>query len=123
MGITAFASYFAENYLKNESKKPATIISDCKQKGKNHTVTLQDNKMLPKHTDAHLCDTLTILNKDPRGRLMAFGVHSRHIHYDGISEKQLGQGQSFSVTLGQTGTYKIHDHLEDEVQGNFTVTK
>ena len=123
MGISAGVGYLTENYLKNEPKKTPVTVSDCKQKGKNHLITLQDDQMLPKHTEAKLCDTLTVVNRDPRVRLMAFGVHSRHIHYDGVSEKELETEQSFSVTLNQTGTYKVHDHLQDEVQGNFTVVK
>jgi hypothetical protein len=123
MGVSAVTNHFINNYPKNESKKTAITVSECKQKGKNHLITLQDDQMVPKHTDAQLCDTLTVVNRDPKLRLMAFGVHSRHVHYDGVSEKQLGQGQNFSVTLNQTGTYKIHDHHQDEVQGNFTVDK
>jgi len=123
MGLSAAANHFTENYLKNESKNSQATVSNCTQKGKNHLITLQDDQMLPKHSQARLCDTLTVVNKDSKVRLMAFGVHSRHIHYDGVSEKQLEKGQSFSVTLNQTGAYKIHDHLQDEVQGNFTVVK
>jgi hypothetical protein len=73
-------------------------------------------------TTAKLCDRLTITNQDPVNRLMAFGIHDRHITYDGITTQQLRSNQSFSVTLVQPGNYIFHDHLDDDVEASFTVT-
>jgi len=84
-------------------------------------VVIQNGQVIPAHTEADKCDSLTIVNLDGQDRLMAFGRHDAHISYDGISEKNLGQGQSLSVTLIRTGDYLFHDHLDDNVRGDFSV--
>jgi hypothetical protein len=86
-----------------------------------HIVTIEDEKVTPEHTSAKLCDTLIIVNKDAKDRLMAFGQHDHHVSYDGTSEKFLRQGQSFTVTLITPGDYKFHDHEDDDVGGTFSV--
>ncbi len=70
---------------------------------------------------ARRCDTLTITNEDSEAREVAFGLHEDHVPYDGVSERVLGKGQSVLVTLNETGSFRWHDHLHDEVQGRFTV--
>ena len=88
-----------------------------------HHVVFRDNMVLPEHTTARLCDTLTITNEDPQLRLAAFGPHARHISYDGISERALRQGQSLTVTLIKAGNFTFHDHINDLLRGSFTVEK
>jgi len=73
--------------------------------------------------NAKLCDTLTITNQDKTLREVAFGEHDHHASYDGVAERVLQNGQSLTITLNKTGTYHWHDHLHDEVEGYFTVTK
>lgn len=94
----------------------------CSAHSQNHKVTIQNSKVSPAHIAAPKCDTLTIANLDDEARLMAFGPHDRHVPYDGVAERVLGKGQSFTVTLVQTGNFRFHDHEHDEVQGTFTVT-
>jgi hypothetical protein len=86
-----------------------------------HKVVIQDGQVIPAHTVADKCDTLTIVNLDSQDRLMAFGRHESHISYDGISEKDLSHGQNLTVTLIRSGDYLFHDHLDDSVRGDFTV--
>jgi len=43
------------------------------------------------------------------------------VPYDGVAERVLGKGQSFTITLNQAGNFHWHDHLHDEVEGYFTV--
>ncbi len=88
----------------------------------NHEVVIQNDKVIPSHIQAPLCDTLTITNYDDIGRLVAFGPHENHVAYDGVTERLVGRGQSVVVTLVQAGNFRFHDHLHDEVQGTFTVT-
>ncbi|HEX3081842.1 MAG TPA: cupredoxin domain-containing protein [Candidatus Saccharimonadia bacterium] len=112
------------SFLSKEAAKPeSTPLADCPVKKQSHIVIIKDGTVSPLHTDAGLCDTLTITNADNANRLMAFGQHEHHIAYDGIEEKELRPGQSLIVTLDQAGTYLFHDHLQDEVQGTFTVTR
>jgi plastocyanin len=88
---------------------------------KHYAVRIQDEKVIPAVTHAAKCDTLTITNTDAQVRLMAFGEHDDHVSYDGVSERQLGQSQSLTITLVKTGTYIFHDHADDVVQGAFVV--
>ncbi|HSX36422.1 MAG TPA: cupredoxin domain-containing protein [Patescibacteria group bacterium] len=94
----------------------------CSSHSVNYKVTIQNDEVSPAHTTAPRCDTLTITNLDDTDRLMAFGLHENHEPYDGVAERLLGPGQSFTVTLVQTGSFRFHDHAHDEVQGTFTVT-
>jgi plastocyanin len=103
-------------------EKDKAAATTCAHTGAPHSANIQNNKILPEHTYAKKCDTLTITNKDTVSRLMAFGQHENHIVYDGISEQGLAAGQSFTVTLDQTGTYLFHDHHDDAVSAEFTVT-
>ena len=93
----------------------------CLVHGIQHRVEIAGGQVLPAHTDAVLCDTLTITNEDHSYRIIAFGPHEHHVTYDGVTEKILGFGQSLTVALNVPGTYTFHDHLEDTVSGSFTV--
>jgi plastocyanin len=120
VGVIGFISY---SFI-NQPKKPdvGTLVV-CKTKGTHHSVVIQDDKVMPEHTQAKLCDTLTITNNDDAGRLMAFGVHEAHLSYDGVTEQMLHQGDGFTITLNRSGTYTFHDHIHDDVSGDFTVIK
>lgn len=118
-GAVAGSIVLARHVLGDSSSKAA--VADCKTTGAAHTITIANGTVSPQHTDAALCDTLTIISRDNRIRLMAFGVHDDHQPYDGVGEKTLEQGQGFTVTLDQAGTFTFHDHLEDSVEGTFTV--
>jgi len=93
----------------------------CPQAGQRLVVSIRNSEVLPRHTRAARCSRLTINNFDNQVRLVAFGEHDNHQPYDGVTEKVLAQGQSLTITLNQTGTFRFHDHLEDSVQGDFTV--
>lgn len=88
---------------------------------KSYTAVIVRDRVLPTHTSAKLCDKLTIINRDHKDRLVAFGRHDSHISYDGVSERNLGPNQSLTVTLIRQGDYRFHDHFDDDVSGTFTV--
>ena len=77
--------------------------------------------MKPQITSANRCDTLTIRNSDPETRKIGFGEHDHHSAYDGVTERVLRQGESFTITLRDEGTYHFHDHYHDEVKASFVV--
>lgn len=118
IGVLASVVLLSGNYL--GSKKEKTGIN-CPQVGQEHFVTIKDNKMEPQVTQANLCDKLTITNQDDKLRRVAFGEHEEHIAYNGTVEKILRKGQSFSVTLNEAGNYNFHDHLQEEVQAEFSI--
>jgi len=88
-----------------------------------HKVVIKNDKAVPDHVAALQCDSLEFINEDTSIKLMAFGPHEHHVSYDGVSERALGPGQSFSVKLIQVGTFHFHNHISDGAQGSFTVTK
>ena len=117
-GIFWAVQNFADGYLTRQGE-----AAQCGNPGATHTVTIAQNQMHPSQTIGALCDTLTITNTDNTVRRIAFGRHNQHQPYDGITEKSLKKGESFTVRLNQTGTYTLHDHLNEKVTGGFTVTK
>lgn len=93
----------------------------CKSTGQNHVVDIKDNKMNPENTVGKYCDTLTIKNEDSITREIGFGPHDHHTPYDGVAERLLAKGESFTVTMSQRGNFHFHDHFHDETAGTFTV--
>lgn len=90
--------------------------------GINHKIMVMDNMVTPSHIDVHLCDTLTIVNHDDVVRQIAFGPHPHHETYAGQTGQTLRPGGDMVITLTQLGTHQFHDHMHDEVTGDFTVT-
>lgn len=98
----------------------------CAKSSRHATVTevvVEQDKATPGRLTAHMCEQLKITNEDNVSREIAFGDHEKHVPYDGVAERVLNKGQSLTVTLNKLGTYHFHDHLHDEVEGFFTVTK
>jgi plastocyanin len=113
----------SNRYLNSHNKPSESAqINKCDRPGQKYSVNIENNRMNPKHTEAKTCDTLTITNSDNKRRELAFGRHNHHVGYDGISEKGLNSGESLTITLNQTGTFTFHDHFQEEVAGDFTVT-
>lgn len=112
-----FVQTVASGYLE-EDEQAAQL---CSTAGQTHKVEIKDSEAAPKQVDARLCDKLTIINLDSKDRKVSFGVHDRHISYDGITEQILRQGQSLTITLNQTGSYVYHDHFQEETGGSFRV--
>jgi len=115
--------YLASQYLKDPKAAASPGSATCQGTRKTHLVLIKNDTMIPEHIQAALCDKLTIINKDPTLRLVAFGSHAHHTPYDGVIEDPLEQGQHLTITLNQPGTYQFHEHLEDIAHGTFTVTK
>ncbi len=111
-GSTRLAGHF--------SKSP-TSSNACPRSGAVHSVLIKKGVVTPYNTVAKRCDILAITNLDDKSRLMAFGEHSHHQPYDGVEEKLLSKDQTWRVKLTQTGNFHFHDHLDDAVQGTFSV--
>ena len=122
VSIGTFVGAFRLGPVLSKTSEKHSKVCESTHKA-THTVTIENDIASPGKTDAKLCDTLTIINKDRAPRLIAFGQHDRHITYDGVTEQHLGQGQSLSVTLNQPGSFIFHDHDNEEVGGTFTVSR
>ena len=95
----------------------------CPQTGQTHEVVIENGHASPENTYGKLCDKLTIINKDTVTREMAFGPHEHHVAYDGVAERLVAHDQSLTVTLVQTGLFHFHDHIHDDAEGYFSVSK
>ena len=116
--IVALTALGASIYLRHRS---AMKSSSCDTKGIMHYVTIKENAVTPVTTSATICEQLTIQNNDNAERLLSFGQHDHHISYDGHTSEILKSGQSVTITLTQTGSFRFHDHYNDNVHGVFTV--
>jgi hypothetical protein len=121
VGVAAFIGIVLWATTAYLNQQYADAHQGCMPGQTNLKVTIQNNVVTPSNMVGKRCETLTITNLDNIGRLMAFGPHEDHIAYDGIKEQMLTQGQNLTVTLVQTGNFRFHDHIHDEVQGTFTV--
>ena len=101
----------------------AIFHSKSGKNSESHQVMIMDSKVDSPHIKAKFCDTITFTNMDNVTREIAFGPHEHHVPYDGVAEKLLTGGQSFTITLNQVGSFHWHDHTHDEVEGYFTVSK
>ena len=118
VGIAYVSIWGLTKYLDNQY---ASLHAGCRPNQAVHEIVIKNNIAAPDHVSANRCEVLKITNLDTAGRLMAFGVHDHHTAYDGISEKALSKGQSFTVTLIQKGNFLVHDHDDEEVGSTFEV--
>lgn len=103
---------------------PKSVEADCKTRnGVTYVAIIENNKISPTIISGHLCDKITILNKDAVVRRIAFGKHEQHVLYDGIEESLLTKDQSITFVLNQTGSFLYHDHEDDDVKAQFTVSQ
>jgi len=89
--------------------------------GAIYKIELKNDIASPRHIDAHLCDTLIIMNLDDTTRDIEFGVHEKHETYAGEYGGDLRPHYNRVITLTELGAHKFHDHLEDKITGDFTV--
>ena len=120
-GVVFFSVHaLADKYLaKSESTEQKETT--CGKQGRTLSVVIENNKVIPQHTYAQRCDVLTVTNKDDKKRKMAFGVHDHHKTYNGKTEDDLTKDESITVELNEVGSFKFHDHFDDDVKGTFTV--
>jgi plastocyanin len=117
--LTTFLSIRA---LSNHKSANEPITVTCNEVNKKHFVYISKNQFSPKEINAELCDSITFVNQD-KYRMIAFGQHTKHIEYDGVYEKPLEYGESFTITLNKSGEYVYHDHLQEYIGGSFTVAE
>ena len=99
----------------------ASMHQGCSRHQPKHVALIENNVIYPEHIVASKCDTLTIKNLDSQDRIIAFGVHEDHVAYDGVKERELRSGESFTVSLIQLGEYLFHDHMDEDVMATFEV--
>jgi plastocyanin len=86
-----------------------------------HLAVISNNRVTPANTQANLCDQLVVTNNDDVTRQITFGKGEDDAAYDGVAERALTKGQSFTITLNRLGNYRFYDHLHRGVEGQFLV--
>ena len=122
IGLFLGVQFFANNYLNAHNERVPRPEVSCPQRGVAHQVSITNGVVMPAHTTAALCDTLTVTNNDGQVRDLAFGAHDHHQSYDGQTENLIKQGEQVTVVLNKAGDYMFHDHLQDETKGTFEVS-
>jgi hypothetical protein len=90
-------------------------VGGCSSPGKTVVVTFQHDRLDPKTVAAQQCDTLAIRNLDDHPHEPALGAHDHHADYPGFDALVVPKSGEVRVQLIRTGTYRLHDHLNDDI--------
>ena len=125
MLVAGFTTLLATHKISDSylSARKDSSESKCPGEHSDNKVVIKNDTLSKKHTLAVLCETLTITNLDNKLREIGFGEQNDHRAYDGVSEKLLDKGQSLTIVINRAGKYKLHDHFQYSVRGDFTVIK
>lgn len=99
---------------------PDTAEAKCKDASTWHEMRVGKDSVMPARVDGKQCDMLRIVNDTGSERTIMFGHADAMESYDGVHEKTLKNGESFSVRLFEKGEFHFHEH-ESDLVGNFTV--
>ncbi|HSX00299.1 MAG TPA: cytochrome o ubiquinol oxidase subunit IV [Patescibacteria group bacterium] len=91
--------------------------------GTNHRIVLLGNVPTPRHTNAHICDTLTIMTQDNVMRDVMFGSRAKAETYAGETSTSVSPEKSAVIRLTQLGVHAFHDRKVNGLTGDFTVTR
>jgi cytochrome o ubiquinol oxidase operon protein cyoD len=95
----------------------------CADIGVNYQIIIQNGKVSPLRTGAHLCDSLTFINRDSAVHEIVFGSYPRSEDYGGETVLAVRPGRTKTITLNQLGTHAYYDQAHPAAAGYFIVTK
>ncbi|MEK6900589.1 MAG: cupredoxin domain-containing protein [Nanoarchaeota archaeon] len=114
---------------KTEGADPQTAVSSDAA-----TIKITADGFQPKTLEVKAGTTVTFVNEDTAKHWPASAMHPTHTIYpgSGIEKcgteeaifdacKGLGQGESFSFTFNEIGSWKYHDHLSVSSTGTIVV--
>lgn len=93
----------------------------CQHVGKSYTLTIHQQLFIPEKLIVKRCDVIKIINQDQAVYLPAFGDHPHDLDYAGFPGRVLGYGQAESFVVHTPGTYLLHDHLRDHLNGTLII--
>jgi hypothetical protein len=91
------------------------IIEPCNIPGRTVKVEISEKAINPSILNTYRCDTLIFVALDDEPHLIAFGKHDHHNQYPGYQEQPIIEGKDLRLRLSKTGTFKIHDHDNADV--------
>lgn len=102
----------------------AALINDNADK-KITNINIIPTGFSPRTVTVSAGDTITWTNNDTRSHYVAPNNHPNHREYSGMWDDDgtgnISVGQTYSVVLGQPGTYNYHDHLNAGLTGTIIV--
>ncbi len=124
--------------LRDKGMTSNVIQQDAPQNANAQTYTIEmtSTGYEPQTLTIQKGDTITWINKDTRPNWPASAVHPSHKTYPGSDIAKCGtseeniifdscggikQGESFSFTFNQQGTWSYHDHLKASLRGTIIV--
>ncbi len=108
----------------SERLAPAVVAPPCPaEPAHTYNLDITARGIQPHQVTAQRCDKLVITNKTNAIAIPALGQHEHHIEYPGFTEKALKNGQSTAFVLSESGTFPVHDHLDDELRATIVVNK
>jgi hypothetical protein len=110
--LVSFGVWF--NYLRQPS-------ATCTVPGKSYDLVIQNGRFSTEKVTVEKCDSLKVINLDKQEYAIAFGTHENHIVYPGFREITLRTDEFVAIDAVQTGTYRIHDHLQDKAAVELTI--
>jgi cytochrome o ubiquinol oxidase operon protein cyoD len=95
----------------------------CEGQNPNHQITITSGTAVPAMTNTNKCDTLSFINRSGHTVAITFGTSSAPSPYAGESGYTILAGQSQTINLSQSGTYKFYDAKTPTTTGSFTVSQ
>lgn len=105
--------------MRNDAKSDELA---CKAPGKQHELTLQNDRFSQESLTVALCDTIAVTNLDDQPYGLNFGNHDKHYPYRGYESVTQLQNERVVIDALEAGTFRLHDHYRDEAALQLTVT-
>ncbi|MBI5734185.1 MAG: cupredoxin domain-containing protein [Candidatus Kerfeldbacteria bacterium] len=120
--VTEVTKIVVIGLLKTAPVKPAPVSSGA-QTGPV-TINMTASGFSPAEVKVVKGVVVTFTNQDSNPHWPASAVHPTHTLYPGFDAlKGLNQGESWSFTFNNVGTWAYHDHLNPGVRGKVTVVE
>ncbi len=113
-----------EDEIEIEREEVKSVKKETKEveKAKTYTIEITPSGFSPNTLKIKSGDTVNFVNKDSSSHQPASNPHPIHTNYAGFDAlKGLAQGENYSFTFTQKGTFGYHDHLNPSVGGTITV--
>ena len=124
------------NYVKIESPVTGETVAFISDKPQEYSVEITSSGFSPKELSINVGDTVIWVNEDTVGHWPASAMHPTHTVYPGSNIKKCGtseeegifdacrgilQGESYSFTFNEVGTWGYHDHIVNGLYGKIIV--
>lgn len=135
VGILAYTFSQSDEVIVNDDEDNSNSIP-INENAKTYVIEITSEGFIPKSLEITAGDSITWINEGVEKSWPASAVHPSHTNYpgSGISKcgtdqsdeifdacKGLANGESWSFTFNEVGTWNYHDHLNSEHFGTIIV--